>query len=164
MRFKNPRFWSIVLVIAPFVLLGYIGFVFVTSSPPLRPNSPWLSVATISQIPIDGQPVRLPIKMARYDAWTRLSDQVAGYVFARRDLATNEIHVVSSVHGRLLVPVNYDQISGVYISRCFGIRFGLDGMALKNQKANPSADDRMESFQVKIADSVLCVQNENTWD
>lgn len=153
---------AFVLLVTPFALLCVIGFAFLASPPPLRSNSPWLAVAPTSQITTDGRPAFLPIKARRYDAWMRHSDEVIGHVFARRDLATNEIKVVSAVHGRLLVPVVYDQQTGCFVSRCFGIRFDINGTIIHDDNANSSRDDDMPRVEFSVVDGVLFVHNSSS--
>ncbi|MDB5340313.1 MAG: (2Fe-2S)-binding protein [Planctomycetaceae bacterium] len=150
---------ALVLLVVPLTSLGVLGFVFLASPPPLRPSARWLSVAPTSQIPANGQPTFLPIMAPRYDAWTRLSDQIVGHVFVRRDLATNDIKVVSAVHGPLAVPVDYDQQAGCFISRCFGVRFDINGTAITDRNVIPSHAADMPAVDFTIVDDVLFVKN-----
>jgi hypothetical protein len=95
----------------------------------------------------------------RYDAWTRISDEVIDHVFARRDLVTKQIKVISAIHGRLSVPVDYDQQMGCFVSRCFGVRFDINGIVIQDRTSNTSGDDGMYSVDFKTVDNVLLVRN-----
>jgi hypothetical protein len=150
---------TLVLLVIPLLLMGSIGFAFLTSPPRSRPNSPWLAVVPTSQIPVDGRPVLLPVMAPRYDAWTRISDEVIDHVFARRDLVTKQIKVISAIHGRLSVPVDYDQQMGCFVSRCFGVRFDINGIVIQDRTSNTSGDDGMYSVDFKTVDNVLLVRN-----
>jgi hypothetical protein len=150
---------ALVLLFVPLTSLGVLGFIFLASPLRMHPSETWLSVAPTSQIPADGHPTLLPIMAPHNDAWTRLSDEIAGYVFARRDLATNEIKVVSAVHGPLSAPVDYDQQTGCFISRCCNARFDLDGTEIKDRNVVSSRVNGMHAVDFRIVDDVLFVKN-----
>ncbi len=150
---------AIALLIAPVTLLGVVGVIFVVSPPRSRSDFLWLSVAPISRIPADGQPALLPIIAPRHDAWMRLRDEIVGQVFARRDLATNEIQVISWLHGPLSVPVDFDPRSGGFISRCFDVRFDINGTVIPNGHGNSSPADGMHAVDFTVIDNVLFVRN-----
>lgn len=150
---------ALVLLVTPLMLLCGIGFVFLTSTPPSRPNPPWLAVTPTSQIPSDGRPVLLSVRAPRYDAWSRLTGEVVDQVFAHRDLVTNEIKVISARHGRLSASVDYDPQTGCFVSRCFGVRFDIDGTAIQDRPSNMSNDDGMYAVDFTTVDNMLLVRN-----
>jgi len=153
---------ALLLLFAPLILLGGIGFVFLASPSHSRSNSPWLTVASTSQIPANGRPVFLPVRAPRYDAWTQLTDEVIAHVFVRRDLVTNEIKVISSVHGPLSVPVDYDPQTGCFISRCFDIRFDINGAEIHNDGKNSSNEEGMHPIDFMTVDNVLFIRNKQS--
>lgn len=159
MRLMTTKIVALVLLVAPLMVLGGLGFVFLASRPPSRPNSPWLVVIPISQIPADGRPVFLPVGAPRYDAWTRIADEVVGHVYAHRDLITSRIQVISAVHGRLTVPVDYDQQTGCFVSRCFAVRFDINGTVIRDRNTNSSNEDGIDAVDFRIVDDVLFVRN-----
>lgn len=96
--------------------------------------------------------------MPRYDAWTRVSDDIVGNVYARRDPDTHEITVVSAVHGPLSVPVDYDQMNGCFTSRCYGTRFHLNGTVIQGRNGG-SSKDGLQEIDFTIVNNVLFVRN-----
>lgn len=148
------------LAISPYVLLTGLGFLFLAASPPSRPSPVWLAVANISEIPADGHPVFLPLRLPRFDAWNRFpDDEVTGHVYLRRDVITNEVMVFSALHGPLSVPIDYDHQSNCFISRCFGTRFQLDGKVIQDRNADPPHQHGMQATDFVIVDNVVFVGN-----
>jgi hypothetical protein len=89
----------------------------------------------------------------------RVSDEIVGHVFARSDIVKNEIKVISSVHGRLAVPVDYDHQAACFVSRCFDVRFDIEGTVITNGRADWSREDGMSTVAFRTVDNVLFVRN-----
>src|SRR5882672_3559368 len=107
------------------VLLGVPAVAFVTSPMRQESRSPWLFVANVADLPVDGQPRAMPVLVPDRDAWTRLPDRVVGWVFVRRVSGVDQVLVLEPHHGPLRVGVNYDEQAKVFQS-CWRVRFDLE--------------------------------------
>ena len=160
MKHIAAKILALLLLIAPFAFIGVVGFAFLDSSASARTVPRWLTVSPISKIPIDGEPVLLPVWAPHWDAWTRLPDQIVGHIFARRDSVTNEIQVLSAYHhGQFKVPVEYDHNSRCYRSRCFIVQFNLDGRVIPDPNTRSPEFEKLQEIPTRIADNILFVRN-----
>jgi len=131
------------------VLLGVPAIAFIAA--PARQESPslWPFVTNVADLPADGQPKRMPVLAPDRDVWTRRPDRVMGSVFVRRLPGVDEVMVLESYHGRLRVPVTYDEGTKTFQSCCWRVRFDLEGREL-SESGLPPIGDRIEGLPVRV--------------
>jgi len=126
---------AILLVLALITIPAGIGFAFIFSgrAAPSRPE--WVKVATIEQLPKDGEPRRFPIVLRRTDAWMRLSDETIGHVFLRRISDSDTILCLRSTFGPGC-PVEFDSSSANLIVPCWQLTFDINGKSMDSSIAD----------------------------
>jgi hypothetical protein len=147
-----------VLLTAPLAVIVSIGAAFVTAPQPQRETPEWLSLAPPEMIPADGHPVRLEVRVPSYDAWTRFPDSTIAHVYARYDLSSRQIRILSGAHGRYHVPIEYDRQTHMYSSRCFKVRFNLDGVAIPDNTSATQTFEDLKAIPCRIANNVILVR------
>jgi len=139
-------------------LLAVPAFAFMTT--PLRqPDlSAWGFVADLGELPADGQPKLLRVRFPKRDAWTRHADNIAASVFVRlvpdrRQVLALYLHLHS---GWRVCDVKYDEKTRVFNSRCWGVRFDLEGKEIASEGSHRTGDC-MERLPVRLIGSEVYV-------
>lgn len=156
MRRKLTKLVAILVGLGPIVLIGSVGVAFLHTAPPRTHE--WLVLSTLESLPDNGLPVRLPATSPHFDSWTRLPDQLLGAVYARRLPGTREIRVLSAVHGKFGVQVDYDPEKDGFRSQCFAVRFDANGKVLADSLVEESQYEDLRAFPVKVAGGNVLVQ------
>lgn len=103
--------------------------VFVDPARQLAPAE-WVTVASLSSLPADGSPQRVPVRIARADGWTRLSDEEIGCVFLSWSGDADSVHALqASYHAGSAV--EYDAVTEQFDVPCWSdITFERTGRRL----------------------------------
>lgn len=147
---------AVVVGIVPIVFLCSVGIAFLQPRP--QATSEWLVLTSLESLPDDGLPVRLVVRAPCRDAWTRLPDRFVGAVYARRLPKTGEVSVLSAIHGKFGVQVEYDPKNDGFRSQCFGVRFDAEGKALTDAIVKESQYEPLEVHPARVADGQVLVQ------
>jgi hypothetical protein len=147
---------AILVGLSPIVFVSTVGVAFLQPTPP--ETSDWIVLTPWESLPDDGLPIRLVVSAPHRDSWMRLPDQAVGAVYARRLPGTHEVRVLSAVHGKFGVQVEYDPASGGFRSQCFVVRFDADGNVLTDDTVKESQYEDLEAFPVQVADGNVLVK------
>ncbi len=152
---------TIVLVaMAFFALTTAVAFAFLTTDGRGPRVSPWLPVTNQSSLPEDGQPRLFPVFTPRRDAWTQLPDEVVGHVYLRRLPGEGRVLALRPEHhDQLRISVVYDETQKVFRSRCWSLRFDLDGQEL-DRPGQARVGHMMPSVPVRCQDGQVFVRVE----
>jgi hypothetical protein len=82
---SSQKAWIATAVLAP-VFAGpvAVGFAFLIGPPSSSARPEWAPVARLETMPADRLPQKVPIVVPQFDAWSRMPDEVSGYIFLRR--------------------------------------------------------------------------------
>lgn len=156
MRRNLTKLVAIFVGLGPIVLISAVGVAFLHSAPTRAPE--WLVLSTLESLPESGLPVRLPVISPHYDSWTRLPDKFVGAVYARRLPGTREIRVLSAVHGKFGVQVDYGPEGDGFRSQCFAVCFDVNGKVLTDSLVKESQYEDLRVFPAKVAGGNVLVQ------
>jgi Rieske Fe-S protein len=94
----------------------------------------WVAVTTLESLSADSVPRRFPIAVPRFDAWSRLPDEVIGSVHLRRTETPSQVLALCTTN-HSGCPVEFNAEKRVFEDPCWKGRWDVDGRPL------PSAPD-----------------------
>jgi hypothetical protein len=146
----------IAIAIGPFLSIGAVGITFLAT--PARQATDWVLLSSLSALPDNGQPIRIPVMLPRYDCWNRLPDELVGAVYARRIPGTESIKVLSAMHGRFNVLVEFDPETKCFRSMCYIVRFDTNGKVLPDDRLQGFQYEDLQAFPTKVIDGSLYIR------
>jgi hypothetical protein len=143
----------------PLALVVVIGFIALAT--PLRPSgaSPWVPVATLSGLPVDGRPQCVSIRVPHCDAWTRLPDRTIDWIYVRRSPTSGAATALHTRH-KMGTFVEYDEPLNCFRNTCFIVRFDLDGKELPDNRIRPEDYEDMRTLNTRVENDVVFVRYE----
>src|SRR5262245_54599292 len=104
-----------------------VGMAGILASPAQSEPAEWVAVATLASLPADNLPRRFPVSVPRFDAWNKLADCVAGFVFLRRAHGTERVHGLRTTYHMGSI-VEYNASARRFEVPCLkDVWFDLDG-------------------------------------
>lgn len=88
----------------------------------------------------------------------RIPDQLVGAVYARRLPGTGGVRILSAVHGKFGVQVDYDPASDGFRSQCFAVRFDAEGKVLTDDIVKESQFEDLKLIPARVAGGNVLVQ------
>ena len=159
MRSACLKLGAVLLTLAPLATLGLAATRFLAPIEK-QPAGPWYPVATLFDLPDDGQPVRVLITAHEHDAWTKFPDQTVGAVFLRRRPDDGAILAFAPEHHPLLhIPVEYHASDRLFRSNCWSLSFDLDGNEIE-QDDLPAVGHKMPRLPVFVSEGRVWVRYE----
>ena len=120
-----------------------------TRSKHIQPE--WVAVSTLRALPEDGVPQLVPVRVSRFDAWSRMPDDVVGHVFLRRVNKTTEVRALSALYQG--GTVEYDTQMGVFNVPCWNVQCDIDGRRLHTVREWGD----MQPVRTLVRGDVVCV-------
>jgi hypothetical protein len=118
--------------------------------------SPWVCVGQLAELPEDGTPRQVAVQLPQRDAWHALPDRRLGVVFLRRLPGGRVVALRAEHHGSFRIPVLYDPQKQSFRSKCWAIRFNLEGREIPEDGV--LSGDTMEAIPVRVRNEALYVR------
>lgn len=112
----------------------------------------WVEVASLSEVPEDGQPKSFPIIADRWDSWNYYPPSPIGAVYLRR-VGTSEIEAFTATCPHLGCFVEYREAAKQFKCPCHDSAFNVDG-SLRPGSVSARGLDKL---QVKLKGSTVIV-------
>jgi menaquinol-cytochrome c reductase iron-sulfur subunit len=131
---------GIITVVAP--VAGLFTFL-----DPLRRKSAargMVRVASLSALPENGEPRKLPVLDVLVDAWNRTENVPVGSVYVQKT-SQNTVRVLNAVCPHLGCSVGYNATSGGYFCPCHKSSFSVDGKILDPKSPSPRGMDELQA-------------------
>ena len=101
-------------------------------------------VATISSLPSDGEPRKLPVLDTLIDAWNRTENVPVGSVYVQKT-GDHSVRVLNATCPHLGCSVGYNAAKNGFYCPCHKSTFSLDGKILDPKSPSPRGMDELEA-------------------
>lgn len=114
----------------------------------------FLPVASLTELPADGTPLRFAITADKVDAWNLFKGQTVGTVYLRQ--IAGQVIAFNDTCPHLGCKVDYKPATKTYYCPCHASSFDLDG-----KKTNEIPPRGMDALETRIVDGKVWVQYQN---
>jgi Rieske Fe-S protein len=114
-----------------------------------------LRAADLSELPVDGTPVRVTLRSDIVDAWTIYRDRVIGSVYVRL-MPNGQVLAFNDTCTHLGCKVDYQAAGKRFFCPCHQSAFDLDGTP-----ENVTPPRSMDTLETEIKDGVVWVKYQN---
>lgn len=101
-----------------------------------------VKVGSLSSLPENGEPVKLPVIATRVDAWNRTPNVAIGSVYLQRT-GPNQVRALNSVCPHAGCSVSFRSAQNHYFCPCHNSSFAVDGRILDPKSPSPRALDEL---------------------
>lgn len=115
----------------------------------------FLRAADLSELPVDGTPVRFTLRTDVIDAWTIYRDRVVGSVYLRR-MPGDQILAFNDTCPHLGCKVDYQAANAQFFCPCHQSAFDLEG-----NKKNETPPRDLDDLKVELRDGTVYVKYQN---